>query len=94
MCPRWIPETVSGIHRPLHFFPGEPVPTTAHADRWYCLDGQAVAGPEARLLEAFVAAVPELRTYRLADTYRLLLAARRVLAARDLADAGLLQPQG
>jgi hypothetical protein len=63
-----------------------PVPTTAHADRWYSLDGQAVTGREARLLEAFVAAVPELRTYNLADVYRVLVAARAVLQAQADAD--------
>ena len=56
------------------------MPTIAHPDRWYCFDGLAVTGQEARLLEEFVAEASERARYDLGDVYRVLQAARRVLA--------------
>jgi hypothetical protein len=72
---------------PFHFLE-KFVPTVAPTETWFDLDGQRIAGSEARLLSAFLSEVPELRIYNLADVHRVLLAARRVLAkAAAQADA-------
>ncbi len=61
------------------------MPATHFAPAYFFEGFPLVQGAEARLLEAFVAECPALRSWPLVDAYRALLAARRVLA-RDLAD--------
>jgi len=63
------------------------MPVTDSATWYQLAGGRRVAGQEARQLKAFLAAVPELRAYRVEEVVRVLDAARRVLAAAD-AQAG------